>query len=456
MMLIPSHVRPAIVGVIAALAGCHDAPRADTVPALVSQTGTPVGAVSAVAQTSTPQLPRASQRPALLIGATTAWLDSTTMAEAGTALGMHAIVGDTARHDALMTACYSARAGADEVTVRMEAFGFVDPDATKRKVMAAIAVSKASIARGPDVRPPSEDVGPCAPIPVPPSEVRWQNGLRVGMTRAEVRRILGRPKQTDEEGESLYEYDDPRPRRHACRSSDRPAPGHQRVREVRDSRAVRWRRRHAHRGELLVGTQLPGRRCDRTVRSLGRPVVGRWDDHFTPTRRRAAGALIGAASVWLDSTSLGQAVDALGRTGMAGRREDHVRVMNACYSSGAGQDRVKVVLTGEGPVDAAPVPSSVSAMPVRRVAMARGFDPRRPSSITTPCFPLPVRESEILWSNGLRLGMARSEAERLLGHAKTAEGQSVYSNLDRYEILVGYENDAAARIEVRYVMATNR
>lgn len=48
----------------------------------------------------------------------------------------------------------------------------------------------------------------CAPLSVPPAEIHWAGGLRLGMPRAEVDRLLGAPNDRLDD-DWIYQYDDP-------------------------------------------------------------------------------------------------------------------------------------------------------------------------------------------------------------------------------------------------------
>jgi hypothetical protein len=151
--------------------------------------------------------PHAGAPPVLVVGTATIVMDSATLAQVQTALGAPSIAGDKTGFDRLVKACYVAGAGNDRVTVRLSAQGNVDHEATMQEALATMPVNKAAIARGDVIGAGSSTPKRCARLSVPAAEIRWVGGLRLGMTRVEMERLLGTPTDSSD-GEWKYEYDD--------------------------------------------------------------------------------------------------------------------------------------------------------------------------------------------------------------------------------------------------------
>lgn len=138
--------------------------------------------------------PHAGTPPVLVVGTTTIALYSTTLAQVQAALGATSIVGDKTGINRLLNACYVAGSTDDRVTVQLSALGYVDDhDATMeqrwRRSGSTAPPSRAATSSGRARTPPKR----CASLSTPPAEIRWANGLRLGMTRAEVERRLDAP-----------------------------------------------------------------------------------------------------------------------------------------------------------------------------------------------------------------------------------------------------------------------
>ena len=169
----------------------------------------PAAVSSSTKGTMRPAPLRANTRPTLVIGTATIVLDSTSLAQVQGALGAQSIVGDKTGINRLLKACYIAGPPDDRVTVRLSALGYVDDgNATMEQGLATIPINSAVIARGDVIGAGSSTPKRCAPLSVPPAEIHWANGLRLGMTRAEVERLLG-ASGTSEDGEWVYKHYDP-------------------------------------------------------------------------------------------------------------------------------------------------------------------------------------------------------------------------------------------------------
>jgi hypothetical protein len=123
-MVISFRVRTGIVTTLVILGACRDTPRsehADTVPTHVTEMSARAVAAASFATNRTtmpaPRPPRAGDRPGLVIGRTTVWLDSTLISEVGAAFGARSIVGDGHPTGWVLEACYSAGADEDRMTV---------------------------------------------------------------------------------------------------------------------------------------------------------------------------------------------------------------------------------------------------------------------------------------------------------------------------------------------------
>jgi hypothetical protein len=166
----------------------------------------PAVMVPSAKDTVTVSHPHAGAPPVLIVGPATIVLDSTTLAQVQTALGPASIAGGM--HP--IKACYVAGAKTDRVTVRLLVVGEgADVDTTMQHALATIPLLSAAIARGDLIGPLSSPTPKrCAPLSVPPAEIRWAGGLRLGMPRAEVDRLLGAPNDRLDD-DCIYQYDDP-------------------------------------------------------------------------------------------------------------------------------------------------------------------------------------------------------------------------------------------------------
>jgi hypothetical protein len=205
-------VRNGIPLIVLSLAGCGDAERsnvsADTArPAAVAAPARP-SVVPAAKDAVASSLPHAGAPPALVVGATTILLDSTSFVDVRAALGSLAIVDDSTGDYRALDACYVAGAGADRVTVRLSAGNFMSEPETTEQAMATLPIDQVSVARG-DLSPRRSSAPKrCVPLSVPPAMIHWSNGLRLGMSRADAERLLGVPRKQDG-AEWVYTYDEP-------------------------------------------------------------------------------------------------------------------------------------------------------------------------------------------------------------------------------------------------------
>lgn len=185
---------------------------------------------------------------------------------------------------------------------------------------------------------------------------------------------------------------------------------------------------------------------------------------------------IGAAVVRLDSTSMARVAETLGAGPVVGDTVGGDRLMTACYRAGIGAEAVTIELTAEGGTESnATARQGMAAIKVWKVSITRGAGD---AVAKVPCGSVSISAATISWSNGLRLGMTRGEAERRLGPPrKTEDGDTVYEydNPDyrwtgvdpktgrvrefrdyvTYSFRVRYDADVATRIEARYAREAN-
>jgi hypothetical protein len=205
-------IRRGVPLMLLAIAGCGDAARgnagADTAHPSAVAAPAPLGGVPASKDTTALSHPHAGAPPALVIGATTILLDSTTFVDVSVALGRPAIVDDSTGDYRALDACYVAGAGADRVTVRLSAGDFMSDPETTEQAMATLPINQVSIARGDPSPRRSSAPKRCVPLSVSPAMIHWSNGLRLGMTRPEAEGLLGPPQKRDED-DWVYSYDEP-------------------------------------------------------------------------------------------------------------------------------------------------------------------------------------------------------------------------------------------------------
>jgi hypothetical protein len=184
----------------------HGDAQADTTHASADSSRPPAAMVPSAKDTVTVSHPHAGAPPVLVVGAANIVLDSTTLAQVQAALGPASIAGGM--HP--IKACYVAGAKTDRVTVRLLAVTEVeDAHATMQQALAKTPLRSVAIARGDLIGPLSSSAPKrCAPLSVPPAEIRWAGGLRLGMPRAELDRLLGAPNDSMD-GELIYQYDEP-------------------------------------------------------------------------------------------------------------------------------------------------------------------------------------------------------------------------------------------------------
>lgn len=154
----------------------------------------------------------AGVRPALLIGPTTIWLDSTMIGDVVAALGPAAIGGDRTDRgiERVLGACYTAGVGAEMTIIHLTAQGYLnDADSTVREDtvtfdqgMKLVPIWKVAIARA-----DADSGGPtgCLPIATPPTAIHFGKGVRLGLTRNEVERQIGPGWVDDEYGVRVHE-----------------------------------------------------------------------------------------------------------------------------------------------------------------------------------------------------------------------------------------------------------
>lgn len=161
-----------------------------------------------VRDTATLSHPHASAPPALAVGTTTIVLDSTTLAQVQAALGAPSIARNEGSKRQIY-ACYVVGAGADRMTVRLMALdNLPEGDITLQQALATIPLRSVVIARGDVSDEEWSTPKRCAPLSAPPGEIHWVGGLRLGMPRAEVDRLLGAPNDRLDD-DWIYQHDEP-------------------------------------------------------------------------------------------------------------------------------------------------------------------------------------------------------------------------------------------------------
>jgi hypothetical protein len=195
------------------LAGCRDPQSRDA--AVRPADGVLLGAAPqdrAASRGSTRLAAVEGVRPALLIGPTTIWLDSTMIGDVVAALGPAAIAGDRSDRgiERVLSACYIAGVGAEMTTILLTAQGYLsDADSAVREdtvnfdqSMKLVPVWKVAIAR---VDTDSGGLTACLPMASPPSAIHFGEGLRLGSTRDEVERQVGPGWVDDGDGVRVHD-----------------------------------------------------------------------------------------------------------------------------------------------------------------------------------------------------------------------------------------------------------
>jgi hypothetical protein len=124
---------------------------------------------------------------------------------------------------------------------------------------------------------------------------------------------------------------------------------------------------------------------------------------------------IGPTSIWLDSTAMREAVRSLGSDAIT-RAGGEGFALLACFESTAA-DKTYVTLEAH----------QAETSPVVTMIIERALSD---GSVFTRCTLLAVPASDIRTSLGLRLGMSRADAERILGQPRTAGGSNAQYVLD--------------------------
>jgi hypothetical protein len=251
-MLISQAIRRGIALLLVLPVGCRNADHGDAPPETsrpsADSSRPPAAMVASANDTVTLSHPHAGAPPVLIVGTATIVLDSTTLAQIQTALGAPSIARSKGSRRQLY-ACYVAGARSDRVTVRLLALDDLDADAdtTMQHALATIPLLSVAIARGDVIGDAWSAPKRCAPLSVPPAEIHWVGGLRLGMTRAEVDRLLGAPNDRLDD-DWIYQHDEP----NAEEVSVDTATGKQAVRRVHVMATMQVRYDHD------VATQIEG------------------------------------------------------------------------------------------------------------------------------------------------------------------------------------------------------